>query len=158
VGAARPASPGRRAGGAGHGGGRAGGRPGRYGRRGRTGPGPRPGGRAMTALLRGGGVCKAVGGGHALRARVVGGGQGSIAGLIGPNGSGKTTLFNVITGYERIDQGEVYLKGGKITNLPPDKVFVLGIGRTFQLTRVFSRLTVMENMIVAAHHKERSAD
>ena len=112
----------------------------------------------MTALLRVEGVCKAFGGVQALNDCALEVEQGSIAGLIGPNGSGKTTLFNVITGYERIDEGEVYLKGSKITNLPPNKVFVLGIGRTFQLTRVFARLTVMENMIVAAHHKERSAD
>ena len=81
--------------------------------------------------------------------------EGSIAGLIGPNGSGKTTLFNVITGYERVDSGHVYLGGKEITNAAPDKVFAAGIGRTFQLTRVFSRLTVMENMIVAAQHHER---
>ena len=81
--------------------------------------------------------------------------EGSIAGLIGPNGSGKTTLFNVITGYERVDSGHVYLGGKDITNAAPDKVFAAGIGRTFQLTRVFSRLTVMENMIVAAQHHER---
>jgi ABC-type branched-subunit amino acid transport system ATPase component len=112
----------------------------------------------VTALLRAEGVCKAFGGVQALSECELEVEQGSIAGLIGPNGSGKTTLFNVITGYERVDEGEVYLNGSKITNLPPNKVFVLGIGRTFQLTRVFSRLTVMENMIVAAHHKEKSAD
>jgi neutral amino acid transport system ATP-binding protein len=111
----------------------------------------------MTALLRVEGVGKAFGGVQALNECALEVEQGSIAGLIGPNGSGKTTLFNVITGYERVDEGEVYLNGTKITNLPPDKVFMLGIGRTFQLTRVFSRLTVMENMIVAAHHKERPA-
>jgi ABC-type branched-subunit amino acid transport system ATPase component len=110
----------------------------------------------MTELLRIEGVCKAFGGVQALNDCALEVAQGSIAGLIGPNGSGKTTLFNVITGYERVDGGEVYLKGQKITNLPPDKVFALGIGRTFQLTRVFARLTVMENMIVAAHHRERS--
>jgi ABC-type branched-subunit amino acid transport system ATPase component len=81
--------------------------------------------------------------------------EGSIAGLIGPNGSGKTTLFNVITGYERVDSGEVWLGGRQLTNQAPDKVFAAGIGRTFQLTRVFSRLTVMENMIVAAQYHER---
>jgi neutral amino acid transport system ATP-binding protein len=112
----------------------------------------------MTALLRVEGVCKAFGGVQALSECALEVAQGSVAGLIGPNGSGKTTLFNVITGYERVDDGAVYLNGSKITNLPPDKVFALGIGRTFQLTRVFPRLTVMENMIVAAHHKERSAD
>ena len=73
-----------------------------------------------------------------------------MAGLIGPNGSGKTTLFNVITGYEKADAGEVYLADRRITNIAPDKVFALGIGRTFQLTRIFPRLTVLENMLVAA--------
>jgi len=110
----------------------------------------------MTALLRTEGVSKAFGGVQALSDCSIEVEQGSIAGLIGPNGSGKTTLFNMITGYGRVDSGEVYLNDTKITGLAPDKVFALGIGRTFQLTRVFSRLTVMENMIVAAHYKERS--
>jgi ABC-type branched-subunit amino acid transport system ATPase component len=110
----------------------------------------------MTTLLRMEGVCKAFGGVQALNECVIEVEQGSIAGLIGPNGSGKTTLFNVITGYERVDKGNVYLNDHKITNLSPDKVFGLGIGRTFQLTRVFARLTVMENMIVAAHSREHA--
>jgi ABC-type branched-subunit amino acid transport system ATPase component len=110
----------------------------------------------MTALLRADGVCKAFGGVQALDNCSLEVQPGSIAGLIGPNGSGKTTLFNMITGYGRVDSGDIYHQGKKITNLAPDKVFALGIGRTFQLTRVFSRLTVMENMIVAAHHKERT--
>src|SRR3989440_4292492 len=108
------------------------------------------------ALLRTEGVSKAFGGVQALSDCSIEIEQGSIAGLIGPNGSGKTTLFNMITGYGRVDGGDIYLNDAKITNLAPDKVFALGIGRTFQLTRVFSRLTVMENMIVAAHHKERA--
>jgi len=112
--------------------------------------------RAMTALLRTDRICKAFGGVQALNGCTIEVERGSIAGLIGPNGSGKTTLFNMITGYGRVDSGDVYLNDAKITNLAPDKVFALGIGRTFQLTRVFSRLTVMENMIVAAHHQERS--
>jgi neutral amino acid transport system ATP-binding protein len=110
----------------------------------------------MTALLRTEGVSKAYGGVQALNDCSIEVERGSIAGLIGPNGSGKTTLFNMITGYGRVDSGDVYLNDTKITSLAPDKVFALGIGRTFQLTRVFSRLTVMENMIVAAHHKEVS--
>jgi ABC-type branched-subunit amino acid transport system ATPase component len=109
----------------------------------------------MTALLRTDGVSKAFGGVQALDGATLEVDEGSIAGLIGPNGSGKTTLFNVITGYERVDAGHVYLGGKDITNAAPDKVFAAGIGRTFQLTRVFSRLTVMENMIVAAQHHER---
>jgi len=80
--------------------------------------------------------------------------QGAINGLIGPNGSGKTTLFNVVTGYERIQQGAVSFRGTDITNAPPDRVFKLGIGRTFQLTRLFTRLTVLENMLVATQRKE----
>ena len=80
--------------------------------------------------------------------------EGAINGLIGPNGSGKTTLFNVVTGYERIQQGQVIFKGVDITNAPPDRVFKLGIGRTFQLTRLFTRLTVLENMLVATQRKE----
>ena len=110
----------------------------------------------MTALLRTEGIRKAYGGVHALDTCTVEVEEGTVAGLIGPNGSGKTTLFNMITGYGQVDGGDVYLNDTKITNLAPDKVFALGIGRTFQLTRVFSRLTVMENMIVAAHYQERS--
>jgi ABC-type branched-subunit amino acid transport system ATPase component len=110
----------------------------------------------VSTLLRTEGVCKAFGGVQALNGCSIAVEQGSIAGLIGPNGSGKTTLFNMITGYGRVDDGDVFLGDRKITNLPPDKVFGHGIGRTFQLTRVFSRLTVMENMIVGAHHSERS--
>ena len=109
----------------------------------------------MTALLRTDQVSKAFGGVQALDEATIEVEEGSIAGLIGPNGSGKTTLFNVITGYERVDSGHIYLGGNEITNAAPDKVFAAGIGRTFQLTRVFSRLTVMENMIVAAQHHER---
>ncbi len=109
----------------------------------------------MTALLRTAGVSKSFGGVQALDGATIEVEEGSIAGLIGPNGSGKTTLFNVITGYETVDSGEVYLGDKQITNAAPDKVFSAGIGRTFQLTRVFSRLTVMENMIVAAQHAER---
>jgi len=110
----------------------------------------------MTALLRTEAVSKAYGGVQALNDCSIAVERGSIAGLIGPNGSGKTTLFNMITGYGRVDSGDVYLNETKVTGLAPDKVFALGIGRTFQLTRVFSRLTVMENMIVAAHHKEHA--
>jgi ABC-type branched-subunit amino acid transport system ATPase component len=109
----------------------------------------------VTALLRTEGVGKAFGGVHALTDCAIDVAQGSITGLIGPNGSGKTTLFNVISGYERLDTGRVWLRDADITNAPPDRVFRSGIGRTFQLTRVFRRLTVMENMIVAAGHQDR---
>src|ERR1700724_271408 len=111
----------------------------------------------MTALLRTDGVRKAYGGVHALDGCTVEVGEGTVTGLIGPNGPGKTTLFNVITGYAKADAGEVYLAGRRITNAAPDKVFALGIGRTFQLTRIFPSLTVMENMLVASQHHRAGA-
>ncbi|HKS71164.1 MAG TPA: ABC transporter ATP-binding protein [Ktedonobacterales bacterium] len=95
------------------------------------------------------GVSKAYGGIQALSGCSLAVEQGTITGLIGPNGSGKTTLFNVITGYERADAGQVRFNGRAITNMTPNRVFGLGIGRTFQLTRIFPRLTVLENMHVA---------
>lgn len=102
------------------------------------------------SILEARGVCKAFGGIRALDTCSISVEEGTITGLIGPNGSGKTTLFNVMTGYERVDIGQIQFEGQSITNISPDKVFRLGIGRTFQLTRVFPRLTVLENMHVAA--------
>lgn len=99
-------------------------------------------------------VTKAFGGIQALNSCSISVEQGSITGLIGPNGSGKTTLFNVMTGYERVDGGQIRFEGRTITNASPDKVFRLGMGRTFQLTRVFPRLTVLENMHVAAQRND----
>jgi neutral amino acid transport system ATP-binding protein len=109
----------------------------------------------VSALLRTDGVTKSFGGVQALSGCTLEVDEGTVAGLIGPNGSGKTTLFNVITGYARADAGEVYFGDRAITNAAPDKVFALGIGRTFQLTRIFAGLTVLENMLVAAQHRDR---
>ncbi len=106
------------------------------------------------SMLEASDVRKAFGGIQALNACSITVEQGSITGLIGPNGSGKTTLFNVMTGYESIDGGQIRFEGRTITNAPPDKVFRLGMGRTFQLTRVFPRLTVLENMHVAAQRND----
>jgi ABC-type branched-subunit amino acid transport system ATPase component len=108
----------------------------------------------MTHLIEVQGVCKNYGGVAALAQCDLEVHEGQINGLIGPNGSGKTTLFNVITGYERIQQGAVRYRGDEITNAPPDRVFDLGIGRTFQLTRLFMRLTVLENLLVATQRDE----
>jgi neutral amino acid transport system ATP-binding protein len=98
-------------------------------------------------------ISKAFGGIHALDDCTINVEAGTIAGLIGPNGSGKTTLFNVITGYAKQDSGDIRFKGQTIKKQTPDKIFGMGIGRTFQLTRVFPRLTVMENMHVAVQRK-----
>ncbi len=73
---------------------------------------------------------------------------GSITGLIGPNGSGKTTVFNLITGFIRQDGGDVRFNGDSIAGLDPNRIYGLGIGRTFQLARIFPRLTALENMLV----------
>jgi branched-chain amino acid transport system ATP-binding protein len=73
---------------------------------------------------------------------------GHIYGLIGPNGSGKTTLFNCITGVERIDEGQIHFKGRRLDGLKPHRVFHEGIGRTFQVIRVFPELTALENLLV----------
>ena len=104
----------------------------------------------MTAELRTEGISKAFGGVQALDDCALTAAAGSITGLIGPNGSGKTTLFNIVTGYERPDAGQVYLAGQRITGASAQRVFGLGLARTFQLTRIFPRLTLLENMLVAA--------
>lgn len=106
------------------------------------------------SMLEAEGICKAFGGIRALDTCSISVEKGSITGLIGPNGSGKTTMFNVMTGYERVDSGQVHFEGQSITNASPARVFRLGIGRTFQLTRVFQRLTVLENMHVAVQRND----
>ena len=73
---------------------------------------------------------------------------GKIYGLIGPNGSGKTTLFNCITGIEASDSGAVGFKGRRIDGLKPHQIFHRGLGRTFQIIRVFPELTALENLLV----------
>jgi neutral amino acid transport system ATP-binding protein len=110
----------------------------------------------VTADLRTERVTKSFGGVQALAGCTLTAPAGKITGLIGPNGSGKTTLFNVMTGYERIDSGQVFLGEQRITGAAPHRVFAMGVGRTFQLTRVFPRLTVLENMLVPAQ-RGRSA-
>ncbi|MGP3956557.1 ABC transporter ATP-binding protein [Nonomuraea sp. 3N208] len=75
--------------------------------------------------------------------------EGKINGLIGPNGSGKTTFFNLITGMIKPDAGRVLYRDRDITRHSPHRIAHAGIGRTFQLCRVFPRLTVLENMLVA---------
>ncbi len=74
--------------------------------------------------------------------------SGTIVGLIGPNGSGKTTLFNLITGFLPADGGGIWFRDRRLDNLEPHRIVELGIIRTFQTTRVFPRLTLLENLLV----------
>jgi len=74
--------------------------------------------------------------------------QGSITGLIGPNGAGKTTLFNLITGYHKLDKGKIVFQGEEIDGLLPHQIFQKKIYRTFQITREFSQMTVLENVML----------
>jgi branched-chain amino acid transport system ATP-binding protein len=85
--------------------------------------------------------------------------RGQIAAIIGPNGAGKTTLFNLITGHLRPDAGAVVLEGRDITGLPPHDVCRLGMGRSFQRTNIFPRLTVYQNVQAAfLSHRSRGRD
>jgi branched-chain amino acid transport system ATP-binding protein len=71
---------------------------------------------------------------------------GELSAIIGPNGAGKSTLFNLLTGYHRVDSGEVLYKGRDITNWPPHKIARLGIARAFQVSNIYPALTTYENV------------
>ena len=73
--------------------------------------------------------------------------EGSITGLIGPNGSGKTTVFNLLTDTIRADSGEIVFDGQRLDGKPPWKRAHAGLGRTFQITRLFGEMTVLENVV-----------
>lgn len=77
--------------------------------------------------------------------------EGEILGVIGPNGSGKTTLFNVITGFLKANEGDVFFRGERITNRSPHRIAKRGIVRTFQLNLLFRSLSVLENVRFAYH-------
>jgi ABC-type branched-subunit amino acid transport system ATPase component len=96
------------------------------------------------------GLTRSFGGVTALGAATVRFHHGKVNGVIGPNGSGKTTLFNCITGMIKADAGRVTYRGLDITGKPPHRIARAGIGRSFQLCRVFPRMTVLDNLLVAA--------
>jgi branched-chain amino acid transport system ATP-binding protein len=85
--------------------------------------------------------------------------DGTIAAVIGPNGAGKSTLFNLITGHLRPTHGQVLLDGRDITSVPPHRLCGMGMGRSFQRTNIFPRLTVFENVQAAfLAHRGRGRD
>jgi branched-chain amino acid transport system ATP-binding protein len=79
--------------------------------------------------------------------------RGELLGIVGPNGSGKTTCFNIFTGYLKPSSGDIRFKGKSIVGLAPQKIPPLGIVRTFQLTNLFSNLTVMDNILIGLYLK-----
>ncbi len=95
-------------------------------------------------------VWKGFGGVQALRGVTLDVRQGEILGLVGPNGSGKSTLINVITGHFRLDRGSINFAGTEIGDLPAHRVARLGIARSYQIPRPFNRLTVLDNVALAA--------
>ncbi len=82
--------------------------------------------------------------------------DGRITGLIGPNGSGKTTLFNSIVGYHPIDSGSIKFQGREISKLRVPDIARLGMLRTFQQTRIYSKMNCMDNMQISVSHRDAS--
>ncbi len=75
--------------------------------------------------------------------------RGELSAIIGPNGAGKTTLFNLITGYHLPDEGKIFFQGKQIVGMQPFEIVKLGIGRAFQITSIFPRLSVLDNVVAA---------
>ncbi|MDZ8189664.1 MAG: ABC transporter ATP-binding protein [Nostoc sp. ChiSLP02] len=101
-------------------------------------------------LLAASGLSKSFGGIKAVNEAKIEVAKGSITGLIGPNGAGKTTLFNLLSNFIRPDKGRVIFDGEPIHNLQPYQIAQQGVVRTFQVARTLSRLSVLENMLLAA--------
>ena len=99
-------------------------------------------------LLRAQGISKDFGGLRAIRDLDFQVHRGEIFSIIGPNGSGKTTTFNLVTGFLPVTGGEIFFKEDKITGLKPFEICRRGVARTFQITTLFVRNTVLENLII----------
>ncbi len=97
------------------------------------------------------GICKHFGGRTALDGANLVVAPGSITGVIGPNGSGKSTLFNIVAGSLRADAGRVLIGGADMTGASPATICRAGVGRTFQISRLFGEMTVLENLVAVAH-------
>lgn len=109
----------------------------------------------MSAVLEVDQVSIAFGGVQALQGVSLSLPAGEVVGVLGPNGAGKTTLFNVITGFLGPDSGRVKVFGEDITGLPPHRLTVRGVVRTFQNIQVFHHLSIYENILVGFHLRSR---
>jgi branched-chain amino acid transport system ATP-binding protein len=98
-------------------------------------------------------VSKRFGGRVALDAANLQVRRGSITGVIGPNGSGKSTLFNIVAGSLRPDSGRITINGRDTSRHSPADICREGVGRTFQISRLFAEMTVLENLVAIAHGK-----
>ncbi len=105
----------------------------------------------MTALLKVRGLTKSFGGLVAINEVDFDVEDGEIRGLIGPNGSGKSTFFNLASGVYRADSGSVTFNGRDVTNWQPHDIAAAGVARTFQLLRMFTEMTVLENLMIGHH-------
>jgi ABC-type branched-subunit amino acid transport system ATPase component len=83
--------------------------------------------------------------------------KGELTSVIGPNGAGKTTFFDLISGFQNADSGDIFLKEKNISNSQPYKIARMGMVRTFQLTKVFDRMTVMENLLFSGSNVENDS-
>lgn len=118
--------------------------------------GERAGAERPVSKLRASGVSISFGGLKALDSVEIDVAPGEIRGIIGPNGAGKTTLLNVICGIDPPDSGAVWLDGQPITGLRTSRIAERGIGRTFQTTKLFKGMTVLENVMTGLHGKMRA--
>ena len=109
----------------------------------------------MAAILEVTGLHKHFGGIHVTRDVNFSMEEGEQSAIIGPNGAGKSTFMNLLTGYHRCDAGTVIFEGQDITNRPPHKVARMGISRAFQISSIFAKMTVAENVRSAVHAQMR---
>jgi branched-chain amino acid transport system ATP-binding protein len=82
--------------------------------------------------------------------------EGTIHAVIGPNGAGKSTLFNLLTGFDATDAGDVLFEGRSISGLRPHQIVRRGVARTFQTTRLFDEMSVLDNVLVGAHTRTKA--
>ena len=109
----------------------------------------------MAAILEVTGLNKHFGGVHVTRDVNFSMEEGEQSAIIGPNGAGKSTFMNLLTGYHRCDAGKVVFESQEITNRPPHRIARMGISRAFQISSIFAKMTVAENVRSAVHAQMR---